>query len=100
MFDEFLLLQLGLLRRRHELRARSSPELQIQRQADGLVERFLALLPFRFTGAQSRVFSEIETDLRRPEPMARLVQGMWGPAKPLWRLQPCSPPLRRNGRGP
>ena len=81
VFDEFLLLQLGLLRRRHELRARSAPELQIQRQADGLVERFLALLPFRFTGAQSRVFSEIETDLRRPEPMARLVQGDVGSGK-------------------
>ena len=81
VFDEFLLLQLGLLRRRHEQRARSAPELQIQRQADGLVERFLALLPFRFTGAQSRVFSEIETDLRRPEPMARLVQGDVGSGK-------------------
>ena len=81
VFDEFLLLQLGLLRRRSELRARSAPDLLIDRQADGLVERFLALLPFQFTAAQSRVFAEIETDLAQPEPMARLVQGDVGSGK-------------------
>ena len=81
VFDEFLLLQLGLLRRRSELRARSAPDLLIDRQGDGLVERFLALLPFQFTAAQSRVFAEIETDLSKPEPMARLVQGDVGSGK-------------------
>ena len=81
VFDEFLLLQLGLLRRRSELRARSAPDLLIDRQAGGLVERFLALLPFQLTGAQSRVFAEIETDLAQPEPMARLVQGDVGSGK-------------------
>ena len=81
VFDEFLLLQLGLLRRRSELRARSAPDLLIDRQGDGLVERFLALLPFQFTAAQSRVFAEIETDLAQPEPMARLVQGDVGSGK-------------------
>ena len=81
VFDEFLLLQLGLLRRRSELRARSAPDLLIDRQVGGLVERFLALLPFQFTGAQSRVFAEIETDLAQPEPMARLVQGDVGSGK-------------------
>ncbi|WP_392351828.1 ATP-dependent DNA helicase RecG [Parasynechococcus sp.] len=81
VFDEFLLLQLGLLRRRGELRSRSAPDLLIDRQVDGLVERFLALLPFRFTAAQSRVFAEIESDLAQPEPMARLVQGDVGSGK-------------------
>ena len=81
VFDEFLLVQLGLLRRRSELRARSAPDLLIDRQVGGLVERFLALLPFQLTGAQSRVFAEIETDLAQPEPMARLVQGDVGSGK-------------------
>ncbi|MDP6192873.1 MAG: ATP-dependent DNA helicase RecG [Prochlorococcus sp.] len=81
VFDEFLLLQLGLLRRRVELRRRSAPALQTAGQREGLVARFLQLLPFAFTGAQERVLAEIEADLIRPEPMARLVQGDVGSGK-------------------
>ncbi|NCG17156.1 MAG: DEAD/DEAH box helicase, partial [Synechococcales cyanobacterium H12SWP_bin.12] len=43
--------------------------------------RFLSLLPFELTGAQKRVLAEIEQDLVRPEPMARLVQGDVGSGK-------------------
>ncbi len=75
VFDEFLLLQLGLLKRRAELRSRSAPVLVTAGQRDGLVGRFLELLPFPLTGAQERVLAEIEVDLACSEPMARLVQG-------------------------
>ena len=81
VFDEFLLLQLGLLRRRQLLRARPGPDLGSLRSTDGLVQDFLDLLPFQFTVAQQRVFQEIEADLCRPEPMARLVQGDVGSGK-------------------
>jgi ATP-dependent DNA helicase RecG len=81
VFDEFLLLQLGLLRRRQVLRSRTGPDLDLQTSADGLVGEFMALLPFRFTAAQQRVFQEIEADLGRTEPMARLVQGDVGSGK-------------------
>ncbi|HGY5539149.1 MAG: ATP-dependent DNA helicase RecG [Prochlorococcus sp.] len=81
VFDEFLLLQLGLLKRRAELRARSAPVLVTAGQRDGLVSRFLELLPFPLTGAQERVLAEIEVDLERAEPMARLVQGDVGSGK-------------------
>jgi ATP-dependent DNA helicase RecG len=50
-------------------------------ESDGLVGRFLSLLPFELTGAQKRVLSDIEQDLERPEPMARLVQGDVGSGK-------------------
>ena len=81
VFDEFLLLQLGLLQRRRELRSRPAPELLTRPAEGGLLQRFQELLPFDFTGAQQRVFAEIEADLQRPEPMARLVQGDVGSGK-------------------
>ena len=81
VFDEFLLLQLGLLRRRQVLRSRTGPDLDLQSSTNGLVGEFMDLLPFRFTAAQQRVFQEIEADLARSEPMARLVQGDVGSGK-------------------
>jgi len=81
VFDEFLLLQLGLLRRRHSLRQRPSPQFDLINPGEGLVADFLKLLPFAFTSAQQRVFSEIDADLKRSQPMARLVQGDVGSGK-------------------
>ena len=81
VFDEFLLLQLGLMQRRAALKQRQAPTLEGVGQRDGLVGRFLALLPFQLTGAQQRVLAEIEADLRKAEPMARLVQGDVGSGK-------------------
>lgn len=80
VFDEFLMLQLGLLQRRRELTSRQAPPLT-PAAGDGLVARFLALLPFGFTGAQQRVLEEIRADLGRDQPMARLVQGDVGSGK-------------------
>ena len=81
VFDEFLLLQLGLMQRRAAIRQRQAPALDGVGQRDGLVGQFLALLPFDLTGAQQRVLAEIEADLVKPEPMARLVQGDVGSGK-------------------
>ena len=81
VFDEFLLLQLGLLGRRRDLRQRPSPQLDPASPSSGLVAEFLSLLPFSFTAAQQRVFAEIQADLQRTEPMARLVQGDVGSGK-------------------
>ncbi|KZR87256.1 ATP-dependent DNA helicase RecG [Synechococcus sp. MIT S9509] len=82
VFDEFLLLQLGLMQRRAALKQRSAPSLTSSASdRDGLLGRFLAMLPFEFTAAQQRVLAEIEADLNRQEPMARLVQGDVGSGK-------------------
>ncbi|GAA4504269.1 ATP-dependent DNA helicase RecG [Pseudaeromonas paramecii] len=48
-----------------------------------LCGRLLAALPFSPTGAQQRVVAEIGTDLTRPHPMMRLVQGDVGSGKTL-----------------
>ncbi len=89
VFDEFLLLQLGLAQRRRQLKAGQALPLSVNnpaaRVADpaaaDLVSRFLDLLPFALTGAQQRVLDEIRADLGRQEPMARLVQGDVGSGK-------------------
>lgn len=81
VFDEFLLLQLGLMQRRAALRQRTAPSLRLPSNPDGLLGRFLDNLPFQFTAAQNRVLAEIDDDLERSEPMARLVQGDVGSGK-------------------
>jgi ATP-dependent DNA helicase RecG len=85
VFDEFLLMQLGLLLRRRQLQSRPAPPLLPSASADSsvpsLLERYLALLPYTFTAAQQRVLAEIRADLCRDLPMARLVQGDVGSGK-------------------
>jgi len=46
-----------------------------------LSERFLSILPFQLTPAQSRVIEEIRGDMARPSPMHRLLQGDVGSGK-------------------
>lgn len=48
-----------------------------------LLTQFCAGLPYKPTQAQSRVLSEIQVDLAKPEPMHRLVQGDVGAGKTL-----------------
>ena len=81
VFDEFLLMQLGLLQRRRQLCQRPAPALELRASGDDLVQRFLDLLPFPLTGAQQRVLAEIRADLVKTQPMARLVQGDVGSGK-------------------
>ena len=50
------------MQRRAALRQRSAPVLLGGLESDGLVGRFLSLLPFELTGAQKRVLSDIEQD--------------------------------------
>ncbi|MBC7294631.1 MAG: ATP-dependent DNA helicase RecG, partial [Thermoleophilia bacterium] len=79
-FEELLLLQVALLRRRqaHEQRkARALPP------AGDLTRRYLADLPYRPTGAQRRVIAEIEQDLARNTPMQRLLHGDVGSGKTM-----------------
>ncbi|MGF1730720.1 ATP-dependent DNA helicase RecG [Photobacterium kasasachensis] len=51
--------------------------------SDSLKIRLLDSLPFSPTGAQQRVVADIETDLAKPHPMMRLVQGDVGSGKTL-----------------
>jgi ATP-dependent DNA helicase RecG len=76
-FEELLAHHLSLRQLRREAGTHSAVSLQ-----DGeLARRFLASLPFELTDAQSRVMDEVNTDLAKPVPMMRLVQGDVGSGK-------------------
>ncbi|HZC28950.1 MAG TPA: ATP-dependent DNA helicase RecG [Gaiellaceae bacterium] len=77
-FDELLLLQLGIARRRKERESEIAPAL---RPAAELVERYRRLLPFTLTTHQERAIAEIDADLQRTVPMQRLLQGDVGSGK-------------------
>ena len=79
-FDELLAQQLSM-RLHHERRnrVRAHPLLQYSNMSRAL----LAAVPFKLTRAQIRVLTEIRTDLTRPHPMQRLLQGDVGSGKTI-----------------
>ena len=79
VFDELLRMQLVLVQRR---RRRQEAGDGIAHEMDlALLEGFRQRLPFTLTGAQSRTVTEILTDLAKPWPMHRLLQGEVGSGK-------------------
>ena len=79
-FDELLLAQLTLMRRR--LRRRSLTKAPVLGGERDLTARWLAdMLPFSLTGDQSRALNAVDEDLRRAVPMQRLLMGEVGSGK-------------------
>ncbi len=76
VFEELLILQLGLLR----LKGRNKSLGGATLTAD-YSDEFTALLPFSFTGAQRRAVAECVKDMSSPYPMNRLLQGDVGSGK-------------------
>ncbi len=80
VFEELLLLQLGLLS------IKSSFETQqkgIEFRKEAGIQRFIDGLPFRLTGAQQRVLCEVERDMESCFVMNRLIQGDVGSGKTI-----------------
>jgi ATP-dependent DNA helicase RecG len=77
-FDELLLLQVGLARRRRERESEIAPALAAPGE---LVARYRDVLPFRLTEHQERAIADIDADLQRTVPMQRLLQGEVGSGK-------------------
>jgi ATP-dependent DNA helicase RecG len=78
VFEELFFLQLALALRRRGVRA--EPGIAFDASAEALA-RAVGRLPFALTGAQERALAEIARDMRRPEPMNRLLQGDVGSGK-------------------
>ena len=77
-FEELLIFQTGVVHRKlHQERARAV----VLTADDDEVDRFQATLPFKLTGAQTRVLEEIRQDLSSGHPMSRLLQGDVGSGK-------------------
>ncbi len=78
-FDELFLIQLGVLERKHDWQEGSpAPPLKTDWS---ILEGFLDSLPFTLTPAQRRALDEILSDLEKPKPMCRLLQGEVGSGK-------------------
>jgi ATP-dependent DNA helicase RecG len=80
-FEELLLVQLDLLRRR--LHRRDAVEATaLAGDGDGLVGRWLdGILPFELTGDQRKAIDAVFGDLAEPRPMQRLLMGEVGSGK-------------------
>lgn len=79
VFDELLMLQLGLLQLKNNQAAVSG----IKMDEKPLVKRFINQLPFKLTNAQLRVYQEIEKDMTSEKQMNRLIQGDVGSGKTI-----------------
>jgi ATP-dependent DNA helicase RecG len=77
-FDELLVLQIGIARRRREREDEVAPALG---EPGELVARYRGVLPFRLTEHQERAIRDLDADLERSVPMQRLLQGDVGSGK-------------------
>jgi ATP-dependent DNA helicase RecG len=95
-FDELLVLQLGLARRRHGREQEEAPALG---EPGELVGRYREWLPFTLTEHQERAIGEIDTDLAKPTPMERLLQGEVGSGKTVVALYALLRAVEAGKRG-
>lgn len=77
-FDEFYVIQLGVLRQRRLWRSNDGRALPTP---TATLDSFLGALPFSLTGAQQRVLRDILQDMAAVRPMSRLLQGDVGSGK-------------------
>jgi ATP-dependent DNA helicase RecG len=84
IFEEFFYLELGLELKRRRLRERQGTAFTTN---DQVREALKQILPFKPTAAQKRVLGEIVSDMRRSQPMRRLLQGDVGSGKTIVAFQ-------------
>lgn len=80
-FDEFFLLHLSSLLRKKEWESNLFQRPFAITKYKKEIESFIKGLPFELTGAQKKVIGEIFSDLKKPAPMNRLLQGEVGSGK-------------------
>jgi ATP-dependent DNA helicase RecG len=84
IFEELFYLELGLELKRRRMRERAGTPFAT---GDGVRKAIKQVLPFHPTAAQKRVLGEIVADMRRPQPMRRLLQGDVGSGKTIVAMQ-------------
>ena len=84
-FEEFFLLSLGMEVKKERRTSEDGIAFRVGLESEGnpasLVKDFIASLPYELTGAQKRVFTEIQNDMRQKKVMNRLIQGDVGSGK-------------------
>ena len=84
IFEELFYLELGLELKRRRLREREGTAFATDERVRKALKQ---ILPFHPTAAQKRVLAEIATDMRKPQPMRRLLQGDVGSGKTIVAMQ-------------
>jgi ATP-dependent DNA helicase RecG len=85
IFEEFFLYQLSMALGRKAQQKELAVAFRVRE--DKVREALKRILPFKPTGAQKRVLAEIATDLEKPVPMNRLLQGDVGSGKTIVAMQ-------------
>jgi ATP-dependent DNA helicase RecG len=80
IFEELFLVELGLELKRREQKAQTGIAFRLDDRARAAIKK---ILPFHPTGAQKRVLKEIASDMEKPFPMRRLLQGDVGSGKTI-----------------
>ncbi|HEY7209027.1 MAG TPA: ATP-dependent DNA helicase RecG, partial [Bryobacteraceae bacterium] len=80
IFDEFFWLECGLTLKKTKSRQAAGISFDLNERVR---EQIKKLLPFKPTGAQRRVMQEIADDMKRAQPMNRLLQGDVGSGKTI-----------------
>lgn len=80
VFDEFFIFELALSLRRKGIKKRKGISFDIKSE---WLKTLDSKIPFSLTNAQKKVISEILSDMRKPEPMNRLIQGDVGSGKTI-----------------
>jgi ATP-dependent DNA helicase RecG len=96
IFEEFFLYQLSLALGRRAVRKENAIAFRVRE--DKVREALKRILPFKPTNAQKRVLAEIATDLEKPAPMNRLLQGDVGSGKTIVALQAAVIAIENGGQ--
>jgi ATP-dependent DNA helicase RecG len=84
IFEELFYLELGLELKRRRMREREGTAFVTNVKVREAIKQ---ILPFHPTAAQKRVLGEIASDMRKPQPMRRLLQGDVGSGKTIVAMQ-------------
>jgi len=84
IFEELFYLELGLELKRRRMREREGTAFVTNVKVREAIKQ---VLPFHPTTAQKRVLGEIASDMRKPQPMRRLLQGDVGSGKTIVAMQ-------------
>ena len=80
IFDELFFVELGLELKRRQQKAQTGIAFRLDERVRAAIKK---ILPFHPTSAQKRVLKEIATDMEKPYPMRRLLQGDVGSGKTI-----------------
>jgi ATP-dependent DNA helicase RecG len=80
IFEELFFIELGLELKRREQKAQTGIRFQLDDRVRSAIKK---ILPFHPTTAQKRVLKDIASDMEKPSPMRRLLQGDVGSGKTI-----------------